>query len=115
MNRRRVLLRFVALAWVSVLVMSAAGCGVAQGVFATATPTPTLTSTPTSTFTPTNTPGGAGKGLDLGGVDPTTTDPIQLLQLQDKMQKESAFFNTMSNVSKTEHETRMAAIRNMKS
>ena len=71
MNRRRVLLRFVALAWVSVLVMSAAGCGVAQGVFATATPTPTLTSTPTSTFTPTNTP--APTSTSTRTVTPTNT------------------------------------------
>lgn len=66
--------------------------------------------------------GGLGMGPLGGGLNAITGGPpgtggsdfAQLLQLQERMQRESAQFNTLSNVSKTEHETRMAAIRNMK-
>jgi outer membrane lipoprotein SlyB len=50
----------------------------------------------------------------LGTADTGTVDPMQLLQLQEQLQSQSQVFNTMSNISKTEHETRMAAVRNMK-
>ena len=54
-------------------------------------------------------------GSLLGGTTDTgTVDPMQLLQLQEQLQTQSQVFNTMSNISKTEHETRMAAVRNMK-
>ena len=37
-----------------------------------------------------------------------------LLLQQEQIQKESAVFTSLSNISKTEHETRMSAIRNMR-
>jgi len=49
-----------------------------------------------------------------GSADSGTADPMQLLQLQEQLQQQEQVFNTMSNISKTEHETRMAAVRNMK-
>jgi len=39
---------------------------------------------------------------------------FQLLQLQNQMQVQNQQFSTLSNVSKTEHETRMAAVRNIR-
>ena len=53
--------------------------------------------------------------LNTGGTgDAGSIDPMQLLQLQQQLQTQSQVFNTLSNTSKTEHETRMAAVRNMK-
>ncbi|HEY8747714.1 MAG TPA: hypothetical protein VIM11_07060 [Tepidisphaeraceae bacterium] len=58
--------------------------------------------------------GNLASSLLTGTTDSGTVDPMQLLQLQEQIQTQSQIFNTMSNVSKTEHETRMAAVRNMK-
>ena len=55
--------------------------------------------------------GSLNNPLDGNLGDMSFTD---LLTLQNQLQKESAVFNSMSNISKTEHETRMSAIRNMK-
>src|SRR5579859_2442035 len=56
--------------------------------------------------------GNIANGL-LGGVGGTTDagsiDPMQLLQLQEQIQTQSQVFNTLTNVSKEEHDTRMAA------
>ena len=66
----------------------------------------------------------AGLGKLVGGNAGSLNNPLDgnlgdmsftdLLTLQNQLQKESAVFNSMSNISKTEHETRMSAIRNMK-
>ena len=55
----------------------------------------------------------AGSSL-TGTTDAGTIDPMQLLQLQEQIQTQSQVFNTLSNVSKEEHDTRMAAVRNFK-
>ncbi len=59
-----------------------------------------------------------GGGGALGGLSGQLNDNnaqfMQLLQLQNQMQVQSQQFNTLSNVSKTEHETRMAAVRNIR-
>ena len=57
--------------------------------------------------------GSAGSSL-TGATDAGTIDPMQLLQLQEQIQTQSQVFNTLSNVSKEEHDTRMAAVRNFK-
>ncbi len=61
---------------------------------------------------------GGGAGGAVGGVpgfnlgnDPS---PADLLQLQNQIQRESLVFNAQTNISKTDHETRMSAIRNVK-
>ena len=58
--------------------------------------------------------GNLASSLLTGTTDTGTVDPMQLLQIQEQLQQQSQVFNTMSNISKTEHETRMAAVRNMK-
>jgi hypothetical protein len=59
--------------------------------------------------------GGLNSPID-GNAGSNTTDLsfAQLLQLQQQIQKESEQFNAMTNISKTEYETFMAAIRNLK-
>jgi len=53
-----------------------------------------------------------GGALGPGGSgDPAFTD---LLALQNQMQRESLVFNSQTNISKTDHETRMSAVRNIK-
>ncbi|HSI32801.1 MAG: hypothetical protein ACAI43_25405 [Phycisphaerae bacterium] len=54
--------------------------------------------------------GGGGAG-GLGGGDPSTAD---LLQMQNQIQRESLVFNAQTNISKTDHDTRMAAVRNIR-
>jgi hypothetical protein len=57
--------------------------------------------------------GGLGGGAGgLAGVDPN--DPASLLNLQIQMQRELQIFSMLSNIAKTEHETQMAAVRNMR-
>lgn len=51
-------------------------------------------------------------GKAAGGV--LGSDQIQLLRLQEEMQRRSQYFQTLSNISKTEHETKMNSIRNVK-
>jgi hypothetical protein len=60
--------------------------------------------------------GNIANGLLGSGAtgDAGTVDPMQLLQLQQQLQTQSQVFNTLSNVSKEEHDTRMAAVRNFK-
>ncbi len=53
---------------------------------------------------------GALGGLGGGGF----AQQMQLLQLQDQIQQRSARFQTLSNISKTEHDTRVNSIRNMR-
>src|SRR3954465_2205547 len=55
--------------------------------------------------------GNIANGLLNGSGDAGNVDPMQLLQLQQQLQTQSQVFNTLSNTSKTEHETRMAAVR----
>ena len=50
-----------------------------------------------------------GSGSDFGNQSFQ-----DLLLQQEQIQKESAVFTSLSNISKTEHETRMSAIRNMR-
>ena len=54
--------------------------------------------------------GGAG-GIGGSGGDPSFQD---LLTLQTQLQRESLVFNSQTNISKTDHETRMSAVRNIK-
>ena len=59
--------------------------------------------------------GGAAAGAGgLAGADTGGQNFEQLLLLQEKIQNESAQFNAQTNISKTEHETRMSAIRNIR-
>ena len=57
--------------------------------------------------------GGGGGGF--GGIDTGMSEQMQLLQMQQQIQKETQMFNLMTNISKDRHEASMAAIRNMKS
>jgi len=57
--------------------------------------------------------GGGGGGF--GGIDTGMSEQMQLLQVQQQIQKETQMFNLMTNISKDRHEASMAAIRNMKS
>jgi hypothetical protein len=61
--------------------------------------------------------GGNQGGLsgDLSSaLDNQAAQQEQLLLLQERIQNESAQFNTLTNISKTEHETKMSAIRNVR-
>ena len=51
-------------------------------------------------------------GSGLGGDQAASFQ--QLLQEQEQIQTESAQFTALTNISKTEHETRMSAIRNIR-
>jgi hypothetical protein len=61
---------------------------------------------------------GTGAGLGGGDLDSAlanqTNQQEQLLLLQERIQNESAQFNVLTNISKTEHETKMSAIRNVR-
>lgn len=60
---------------------------------------------------------GTGFGALLpgtGGLSPEFQQQMQLFDLQRRLQHENQVFSTLSNVSKTNHETRMAAVRNMR-
>ena len=57
-------------------------------------------------------PLGIGGRAGAGGV--LGSDQIQLLRLQEEMQRRAQYFQTLSNISKTEHETKMNSIRNVK-
>jgi hypothetical protein len=50
-------------------------------------------------------------GGGAGGADPSLPD---LLQLQNQIQRESLVFNAQTNISKTDHDTRMSAVRNIR-
>ena len=60
----------------------------------------------------------SGGNSNLGGISGNIQNNQQqfmdLLNLQNQMQVQNQVFSTMSNVSKTEHDTRMAAVRNMR-
>lgn len=64
-----------------------------------------------------NAPGAAGLlgagGLGGGGVG-DANDLNGLLNTQIQLQRELQVFSMLSNIAKTEHETRMAAVRNMR-
>ena len=49
--------------------------------------------------------------LSLNGAEPS---PFELMMLQQEVQRESLFFTMQTNISKTEHDARMSAVRNMK-
>jgi hypothetical protein len=51
-------------------------------------------------------------GIGGAGGDINFTD---LLQQQNQIQRESLVFNSETNISKTDHESRMSAVRNFKS
>ncbi|MGA2498830.1 MAG: hypothetical protein ABSH20_13895 [Tepidisphaeraceae bacterium] len=55
---------------------------------------------------------GIGGASGMGGID--TSQQMQLLQLQNQIQSEQQVWTTLTNISKSEHETRMDAIRNIK-
>ena len=54
--------------------------------------------------------GGGGGGAGLGD----TGDLNNLFNQQLELQRELQVFSMMTNIAKTEHETRMAAVRNMR-
>ena len=56
---------------------------------------------------------GSGGAGTLGTGDTGTVDPMALLQLQEQIQTQSQVFTTMTNISKSDHETRMAFVRNL--
>jgi hypothetical protein len=66
--------------------------------------------------------GGLNGGSGIGGIggggalDPSNqaTQFEQLLQLQEQLQTQSQQFTALTNISKTDHETRMSAIRNIR-
>jgi hypothetical protein len=55
--------------------------------------------------------GGLNGSTGTGFGDTSFED---LLLQQEQIQKETTIFNSLTNISKTEHESRMAAIRNFK-
>jgi hypothetical protein len=57
--------------------------------------------------------GGLGGGLD-GAIGDQGAQFQQLLELPEQIPTQSAEFNSLTNISKTEHETRMSAIRNIR-
>jgi hypothetical protein len=58
--------------------------------------------------------GGAGLGGGLGGGPLDGSELTNLLQLQNEIQRQSLVFNAQTNISKTDHETRMSAVRNIR-
>lgn len=54
-------------------------------------------------------------GLGGGGASSDYAMQMQLLNVQRKMQMEQQVWNTVSNIEKAQHETRMALIRNVRS
>jgi hypothetical protein len=52
--------------------------------------------------------GNASAGL--GGMN----DQWKFLRIQEELQRQNQVFTLVSNISKTDHETRMAAVRNMR-
>lgn len=57
---------------------------------------------------------GFGSVLSARSFSPEMRGQLQLFELQRRLQHENQVFTTLSNVSKTNHETRMAAVRNMR-
>lgn len=53
----------------------------------------------------------ATRSFDPNGGTP---GPLELMQMQQQIQQESLFFTMHTNISKTEHDARMSAVRNMK-
>lgn len=60
--------------------------------------------------------GGFGGFGGIGGLSSlnSTNQQMQLLKMQDEIQQRSARFQTLSNISKSESDTRLNSIRNMK-
>ena len=56
--------------------------------------------------------GGGGGGLGGGALDGGQL--TGLLQLQNEIQRQSLIFNAETNISKTDFETKMSAVRNIK-
>jgi hypothetical protein len=52
---------------------------------------------------------GSIAGMSQGG-----REQMALMKIQEQLQRENQVFSLMSNISKTNHETRMAAVRNMR-
>lgn len=57
---------------------------------------------------------GFGAILSGDGASSQMRQQLHLFELQRRLQHENQVFTTLSNVSKTNHETRMAAVRNMR-
>jgi len=55
-------------------------------------------------------------GLTLGGSGGMggMSDQLALLREQERIQKETQVFTTLTNVSKSEHDAKMSAVRNMR-
>ncbi|HEY7120130.1 MAG TPA: hypothetical protein VH475_26315 [Tepidisphaeraceae bacterium] len=53
-----------------------------------------------------------GNGVSGGPLD--GSELTNLLQLQNEIQRQSLVFNAQTNISKTDHETRMSAVRNIR-
>jgi hypothetical protein len=58
--------------------------------------------------------GGAASALTGGGASGGTDQLGQLLAEQNRLQLEMQTFSMISNISKTEHESRMNLVRNMR-
>lgn len=56
----------------------------------------------------------AGIAGSTAGLSSEQATYIDLLKEQNRIQLENQVFSASSNISKTEHETRMAAVRNMR-
>ena len=58
--------------------------------------------------------GGVSGDGQLGDVDLGTDNFQELMEIQIRAQKELQIMTMQSNLAKTEHDTRMAAVRNMR-
>ena len=62
--------------------------------------------------------GGMLNGLSLGGGSSGggggASEQMALIREQERIQRETQVFTTLTNISKTEHDARMSAVRNMR-
>ncbi len=56
--------------------------------------------------------GGLGGGGLMGGTD--TANQMALIQLQRQIQQQTQIFETLTNISKAEHDARMSSVRNIR-
>ena len=72
-------------------------------------------SRPTSPSLPANTPAGGGIENYENSMGDFAMQATKMQMVMEKVQQQSLYFNTMSNISKTRHEAQMNACRNLKS
>lgn len=58
--------------------------------------------------------GVGGGGFSAAGISTGANQQLELIKLQQEIQQQTQMFTTLSNVSKSKHESAMSAIRNMK-